>query len=133
MMDDLAERVNRLEALEAARSLVIHYAAAVDAQDLNAINDLFEPDARLGLPGVEYRGRTDVVAFFERVFARDRRRNERKQHFVSNIDAAGRTAGCVEVTAAYFYRVEANGAPTGAIAGAGRYVDEVQVHADHTA
>lgn len=133
MTDDLAERLARLEGVEAARSLVIRYAAAVDAQDLNEIKDMFEPDATLCLPGAEYRGSADIIAFFERVFARDRRRNERKHHFVANLVADGEPTGTIAVTASYLYRIEANGSVTSPIAGAGRYVDEVRLEAARTA
>jgi ketosteroid isomerase-like protein len=131
LIEELVERVRRMEALDAARSLEIRYARAVDAQDLDAIKELFLEDATLKLPGVDYRGRSDIVAFFERVFARDRKRNLRKHHFVTNIEPVWQDSGEIVVTASYLYRIDENGTPTGPIAGAGRYIDRVGV-ADNT-
>lgn len=47
-LDDLAQRIDRIEATEAIRQLAYGYALAVDARDLDAIVNLYVPDIRTG-------------------------------------------------------------------------------------
>jgi hypothetical protein len=52
--EDLARRVERLEAREEIRQLVARYALALDQRDLDALCGLFPEDVRVGRDG---RGR----------------------------------------------------------------------------
>ncbi|MCU1344218.1 MAG: hypothetical protein JWL70_484 [Acidimicrobiia bacterium] len=46
-MDDLAQRIDRLESREAIRQLVSHYGVLIDSRDLDGLTNLFVDDARV--------------------------------------------------------------------------------------
>jgi hypothetical protein len=62
-MQDLAARVERLEALDEIRQLATKYAVALDMRDLNAVVNLFVDD--VGVPGKQ-RGREALRAWYDR-------------------------------------------------------------------
>jgi hypothetical protein len=47
MHDDLAERIDRLESLDAIRQLVSRYGMLIDCRDMDALVDLFVDDVRV--------------------------------------------------------------------------------------
>jgi len=61
-MDDVLERLERVEAHLAIQQLPVRYALAVDARDLDAWVALFEPDVDMGRRG---RGREVLRRFIE--------------------------------------------------------------------
>ena len=61
-MTDLADRIARLEALEAIRQLAYGYALAVDARDLDALVGLYVDDIRVG---GDRQGRSALRATFD--------------------------------------------------------------------
>lgn len=81
----LEERVRQLEAAEAGRSALARYAAACDAQDLERIAVLFAADATLEVPGGEYRGLDEILAFYRRTWHED---PTAKSHFITNIETS---------------------------------------------
>ncbi len=58
-----AERLDRLESIEAIRQLVTRYALATDARDLDALVALFVDDVQVG---ADRQGRDALRDFFER-------------------------------------------------------------------
>lgn len=58
-----ADRLDRLESIEAIRQLVARYALATDSRDLDALVSLFVDDVRVG---ADARGRDALRAFFDR-------------------------------------------------------------------
>jgi ketosteroid isomerase-like protein len=63
--DDLAARIERLEAIEAIRDLIARYPILLDARDLDGLVELFVEDVRAA-PGVE-RGRGPLRDHYERL------------------------------------------------------------------
>jgi uncharacterized protein (TIGR02246 family) len=115
----LAERVRRLEAIEAARAALARYAAACDAQDIEAIAKLFSADATLAVPGREHHGRDEVVAFYLQAWQAD---PSAKSHFITNVEASWLGDDRVEV-ASYFLYTAAGDATS--VIGWGEYRDVV--------
>ncbi|HMF84085.1 MAG TPA: nuclear transport factor 2 family protein [Acidimicrobiia bacterium] len=58
-----ADRLDRVESVEAIRQLVSRYALATDSRDLDALVELFVDDVQVG---AEARGRDALRTFFER-------------------------------------------------------------------
>ena len=58
-----ADRLDRLESIEAIRRLVARYALATDSRDLDTLVDLFVDDVQVG---ADERGRDALRAFFGR-------------------------------------------------------------------
>lgn len=71
MSQDLAARIDRLEAESAIRALVARYCFAIDNHDLDAVADLFTEDARVySRDGVmDATGREAIIRQFEQRFA----------------------------------------------------------------
>ncbi len=63
-MDDLAQRIDRLESREAIRQLVSHYGVLIDSRDLDGLTDLFVGDARVTRTE---RGRPAMRALLEKL------------------------------------------------------------------
>ena len=66
-LNELSERLERVEAQLAIQQLAVRYAAAADARDLDALIGLFRPDGSFGTWG---RDRQELRAFFDRVLRR---------------------------------------------------------------
>lgn len=66
MTDDLTRRLERIEAKEAIRDLVVRYGMAVDDRDMDAVGDGFTDDAvfRHGDDSIVNHGRDEIVAFY---------------------------------------------------------------------
>ena len=58
-----AQRLDRLESIEAIRQLVARYALATDSRDLDALVALFVDDVQVG---ADRKGRDALREFFER-------------------------------------------------------------------
>jgi uncharacterized protein (TIGR02246 family) len=114
--DDLDARVQRLEMIEAARSLLAAYADAVDAQDFDALSGLFTPDAVLTAGARRIAGRDAIVEFYRAVFTDD---PSTRRHFITNVRVTD--ASSTDVTlASYFLYLAGTGGES--ILGWGRYV-----------
>lgn len=70
-IDELARRIDRLEARHAIAELVSRYAIACDEQNIAALGDLFTEDATLDSPSKRMvaEGRDAICALFNRTLA----------------------------------------------------------------
>ena len=120
----LEARLQRLEALEAARELLAAYARACDAQDLPGVVALFAPDCELGIPGQSWTGVDAVREFFRGAWTAD---PSQKNHFISNVRAVdtradGADPGEVTVDAYFLYTAAGDDS---SVLGWGEYRDVV--------
>ena len=99
-VDDLAERLSRLEDGELARELVYDYAHVLDEPSPETVAALFAPDATLTTPGGTVRGTDEITAFFARAFAAAR---SAKRHFVANPRVTRVAPARIRVRSAYLY------------------------------
>jgi len=60
-IEQLAQRLERLETLEAARACLYRYAEGVDARDWSLLGSAFTTDATMVMPGAEVIGREAIV------------------------------------------------------------------------
>jgi ketosteroid isomerase-like protein len=90
----LEERLDRLEAIEAARETLARYADACDAQDVDGVVNLFAPDGLLDVPGQSYRGTDEIRAFYRQAWDTD---PSQKSHFITNVKTRWLGAGRVAV------------------------------------
>lgn len=121
MNDELAQRLERLERIEAAKVAVARYGRAIDAKDLGALADeVFTPDVLLRIPGAEYRGTEDVIAFFRGAFEAA---PGTRRHFLANHVAEPVGDDTVDI-ASYFFFVSADDE---SVIGWGAYRDLVVV------
>jgi uncharacterized protein (TIGR02246 family) len=117
--DTVEERLDRLESIEAARSVLARYADACDAQDVGALAELFAEGCELEVPGEVYRGVDQVAAFYRQAFADD---PSRKSHFITNIKAEWVEPGRVAVDSYFLYTAAGD---TSSVLGWGEYRDVV--------
>ena len=118
------QRLERLEAVEAARWVLARYAEACDAQDLDAIGGLFTLEAELVVPGASFAGRQKIVEFYRQAWTED---PSRKTHFITNVSAHVFQAGLVEVTSYFLYTAAGYNS---SVLGWGEYRDEVATSGD---
>jgi hypothetical protein len=116
---DLAARVERLELIEAARSLQARYADVIDAQAFGRLGEVFAPDAVVTAPGRRYVGLDAITAFYVEVHASD---PSRRRHFVTNleVDESGADQGVVALRSVFLYTAGTGGE---SIIGWGTYRD----------
>jgi ketosteroid isomerase-like protein len=89
---DLAARIDRLEALVAIRQLASKYALAIDVRDLDAIVALYVDDVRAG---ADARGRPALRAVFDRVLRGFTTTAHQVQNHVIDFDDANHAQGLV--------------------------------------
>lgn len=121
MTDALLERLERLEACEASRSLAVRYANALDQVDLVALEALFTEDAVLEIPDRQFEGRTALMAFFADAFATA---TATKRHFMCNLEVASTGAFTTRMRSYFLYTFA--GVDT-SILGWGHYVDDIVI------
>lgn len=119
-VEALAERLNALEAGEAARTALAGYARAVDAQSVEGVRALLADDVVLDV-GAAFEGADAVTEFFRRAFADD---PADKAHFITNIDVRWLGGGRASVDT-YFMWTAADRQTS--ILGWGTYAHEVVV------
>jgi uncharacterized protein (TIGR02246 family) len=119
----VADRLDRLETIEAAREVLARYADACDAQDTEAVVSLFAPDAVLDVPDQPYRGAGEIRAFYRQAWEAD---PSQKSHFITNVKARWLGPGRVAVDCYFLY--SAAGDAT-SVLGWGEYHDVVSTTA----
>lgn len=118
----LLHRLQRLEDLEAARSHLHTYAAALDAPVVpERVAELFTADGTLTVPSGTWTGRDGVAAFYRDRTATD---PSDKRHFIMSPQLTWRAPGTVEVEAYFLFT--ARGEERSAL-GWGLYRDVVRV------
>ena len=117
----LHERLEVLEAAEAARGALARYAQAIDAQDLAAFSALLARDVELEIGGDTIRGRVGVVDFLRDAFASDR---SQKSHFVTNVKTRWVGDGLVNVEAYFLWTA---GESARSVIGWGTYANQVRM------
>ncbi len=118
-MTTLTERVEQLEAMEAARRLLARYARACDGQDLEGVVSLFHDEAEVEVPGRTWKGQDGVRECYRAAWEAD---PSRKSHFITNVECTGYEAGRVSVEASFLYTAAG---VNSSVLGWGQYRDEV--------
>ena len=96
----LLARVERLEALAAARDLLDEYAAAADMREIGPVLALFASDATLHSPRGTYVGHEAIARSYADGWALE---PSLKRHYVTNARLARTPEGTVHATAYFFY------------------------------
>ena len=123
-MDDLAERIRRLELIELAKAVTVRYGRACDAKDVAALRaDVFTNAVVLHIPNREHRGIDDVAAFYAAAFAAE---PGTRRHFLTNQVGEVLPGGRVGIDS-YFFFVSADAR---SVIGWGAYRDVVVVTAE---
>lgn len=120
-MDELLQRIIRLEAAEASRKLACTYATALDGVDLELLDTLFTEDAVLEVPTQRFQGRAAVLGFFAEAFAAA---TVTKKHFMCNLDVEVTGPSSTHMSSYFLYTFA--GQDT-SVLGWGTYVDEVVI------
>ncbi len=89
---DLAQRIDRLESLDAIRQLACKYALAIDVRDLDAVVSLYVPDVKAG---PQAQGRAALLAVFDRVLRGFGATSHQVQNHVIEFDDADHAQGLV--------------------------------------
>jgi uncharacterized protein (TIGR02246 family) len=113
------ERLDRLESMEAARTVLARYASACDAQDLDDLLGLFAADSELDVPGQTWHGAGEVAEFYRQAFASD---PTQKSHFITNVKVACVGVATVAIDSYFLYTAAGD---TSSILGWGEYRDIV--------
>ena len=114
------QRLDRLESIESAREALARYADACDAQDLDAVCDLFTGDAVLEVPGHLYTGGDQVRHFYREAWQED---PSQKSHFITNVKTRWLGTGRVEVDSYFLYTAAGDAS---SVLGWGVYRDTVR-------
>jgi len=118
------ERLERLEAAEAARRLLARYARACDRQDADAVVALFAPDGEIEIPGTVYNGVTEIKVFYQQAFTDD---PSIKSHIITNTETAWRGGGLIAIDAYLLYTAAGDAS---SVLGWGEYHAIVRVGAE---
>jgi ketosteroid isomerase-like protein len=116
----LAQRLERLESTEAARSALFTYAQAVDTRDWTLLAGVFSEDAVLEMPGLELTGRTAIVEAMQGMLPTE----FLTRHLIVNPQVTWKSPGRATVASTVYYTHEGGGFEA---TGWGDYTDEVIV------
>lgn len=120
-IEELERRLFRLEAAEAARSLLARYARACDRRDLPAVTALFSTDGSVEAGGRTWTGAEQISDFFRDSWSGD---PSDKTHFIVNMQSGEAPAGAVAVHATFMYTAAGD---TSSVLGWGEYRDVVDL------
>lgn len=116
----LAARLERLEAMEAARDTLFRYAQGADTRDWALLGSAFAPDAVMEMPDTEIHGREAIVAALRGMLPPE----FVTRHLIVNPQATCTAPGQVTITSTVYYLHEGRGFEA---SGWGTYVDEIVV------
>ena len=119
-IEALAERLERLETTEAARTALYAYAHAVDTRDWLMLGGVFTEDAVMEMPGLVLTGRTAVVEALQGMLPTE----FLTRHLIVNPQVTWKSPGHATVRATIYYTHEGSGFEA---IGWGDCVDEVVV------
>ena len=119
-IEALAERLERLETTEAARTALYAYAHAVDTRDWLMLGGVFTEDAVMEMPGLVLTGRTAVVEAMQGMLPTE----FLTRHLIVNPQVTWKSPGHATVRATIYYTHEGSGFEA---IGWGDCVDEVVV------
>jgi ketosteroid isomerase-like protein len=120
-LDQVLQRLQRLEDIETARGIYHRYAHVLDEPDAVAVARLFTEDGLLHTPMGTSEGREAIESFFRSAFEAD---TSVKRHFIVNPRVVDVTAGVVRLQSYFLYT--GRGDDTSVI-GWGEYDDRVDV------
>lgn len=120
-MDDLSERLDRLEEREVARNLLHEYATVLDEPDVRTVTALFDPDATLTNPRGTFRGRDAIAADYRVAWDLD---PSRKVHVVATPALRHVAPGVVDAQAVFCFFGRGRDE---SVLGWGRYDDRIVV------
>lgn len=120
-LDQLLERVARLEAIETARGMFHVYAETLDVPDAGRVAALFTEDGVLTTPVGAFSGRAAIEEFYASAFATD---TSLKRHFIVNPRILRADASQVRLSSYFLYT--GRGDDT-SIIGWGTYDDTIDV------
>jgi ketosteroid isomerase-like protein len=116
----LAQRLERLETTEAARSTLFAYAQAVDTRDWSMLGEVFSDDAICEMPGLILTGRTSIVEAMQGMLPTE----FITRHLIVNPQVTWTAPGRATVRATVYYAHEGTGFEA---TGWGDYTDEIVV------
>lgn len=119
--ESLADRLARLEDIEAARALLHRYAIAVDTQGSKEIAALWTDDGVLATRLGDFVGTASIIGFYDERFAID---SSRKRHFVAEPLLTWQGPGRVRNTCYFMYTAQT---PESSMLGWGIYDDVIVV------
>ena len=123
-LNELKQRLLRLEQIERARGYVHTYAETMDVPDPKAASGLFREDGVLTTARGVARGRAEIEDFYRAAFTDD---PSEKRHFVCNLHATWLADGLVRVQSYFLFL--GRGSEVSLI-GWGTYDDTVDVSAE---
>ena len=119
-IDAIAERLERLETVEAARACLYRYADGVDSRDWALLGSAFADDAVMAMPGTEVAGRDAIVDGLRGMLPPE----FVTRHLIVNPQVEYVGPGRARVRSTIYYAHEGSGYEA---TGWGDYVDDVTV------
>jgi 3-phenylpropionate/cinnamic acid dioxygenase small subunit len=119
-LHELAQRLERLETTEAARSTLFAYAQAVDTRNWSMLGGVFSEDAVCEMPGLLLTGRTAIVEAMQGMLPTE----FITRHLIVNPQVTWTAPGRATVRATVYYAHEGSGFEA---TGWGDYTDEIVV------
>ena len=119
-IEALAERLERLETTEAARSALYTYAQAVDTRDWSMLGGVFTEDAVMEMPGLQLTGRTAIVEAMQGMLPTE----FLTRHLIVNPQVTWKSPGRATVLSTIYYTHEGSGFEA---IGWGDYTDEIVI------
>ena len=119
-IEALAERLERLETTEAARSALYTYAQAVDTRDWSELAGVFTESAVMEMPGLVLTGRTAIVEAMQGMLPT----GLLTRHLIVNPQVTWTSPNRATVTSTIYYTHEGSGFEA---IGWGDYTDEIVV------
>ena len=119
-IEALAERLERLETTEAARSALYTYAQAVDTRDWSELAGVFTESAVMEMPGLVLTGRTAIVEAMQGMLPT----GLLTRHLIVNPQVTWTSRNRATVTSTIYYTHEGSGFEA---VGWGDYTDEIVV------
>ncbi|GAA3983273.1 nuclear transport factor 2 family protein [Thermobifida alba] len=123
-VEDLLNRVRRLEEMETARNHLHRYAETLDDPTPEAVAALFTEDGVLRTRRGDAVGRRGIAEFYRRLLQLD---PAEKRHFITSPKTTWLAPGLVEVSSYFLFT--GRGADRSAI-GWGTYLDRIRVTGD---
>ena len=119
-IEALAERLERLETTEAARSALYTYAQAVETRDWSMLGGVFTEDAVMEMPGLQLTGRTAIVEAMQGMLPTE----FLTRHLIVNPQVTWKSPGRATVLSTIYYTHEGSGFEA---IGWGDYTDEIVI------
>lgn len=119
-INELSQRLERLETTEAARAVLYQYADAVDTRNWGMLAGAFSEDAVFEMPGSQLTGQAAIVSAMQSMLPPE----FVTRHLIVNPQVTWESPGRATVRATIYYAHEGSGFEA---TGWGDYVDEITV------